>query len=93
MFVPDAIVSVAIPEDSIDHLWFVKVLKVDCVELDDVFDTYRNRIPASLTFLKGQFLEKHKVTSITLHTTYHMVSHFLRVWNFSLCCEMCTKNS
>ena len=70
MIVPDTIVAVAAPEDSMDQLWFVKVLRVDCVELEDVFDTYKNKIPAGLTFLKGQFLEKDNIHKH--HTTYKL---------------------
>jgi hypothetical protein len=68
MIVPETNVAVAAPKDSMDSMWFVKVAKIDCIELEDVIDSYKHKVPAGTSFMKGHFLERdneHKH-----HTTF-----------------------
>ena len=66
--VPDSIVAVAAPPESMDSIWFVKVLEIDCVEEQEMTGRYKNCIPKCMPFIKGQFLERDNV--FKHHTTY-----------------------
>ena len=68
--IPQRSVAVAAGDNSLDPMWFIKVLEVDCCGNGKDGDGYGN-IPVSLNFIKGHFMEK-SVFSNSKYQTYKL---------------------
>ena len=56
--IPQTYVSVAANDNSLDPVWFIKVLEVDFCGNGKDGDDYGNIIPVSVNFIRGHFMEK-----------------------------------
>ena len=54
----DSFIAVAAGSNSIDTVWFVKVIDDDCLSDGSCVDDYRNAVGQGVRYLKGHFLEK-----------------------------------
>ena len=66
--IPQMYVAVAADDNSLDPMWFIKVLEVDCYGNGK---GYGNIIPVGVNFTKGHFMEK-SVFSNSKYQTYKL---------------------
>ena len=69
--IPQMYVAVAADDNSLDPMWFIKVLKVECCGNGKYGDDYGNIIPVGVNFIKGHFMEK-SVFSNSKYQTYKL---------------------
>ena len=76
-FLPEnSFVAVAAGNNSIDTVWFVKIIDSDCLSDGSCVDDYGNAIGQGVTYLKGHFLEKidekndHKLYKLSKKQTF-----------------------
>ena len=58
--IPLLVVAVAVSPESSDTMWFIRVEEIDCINLKDDVVNYGHVIPAGMTYIKGNFLERMK---------------------------------
>ena len=63
---PQMYVAVAADDNSLDPMWFIKVLEVDCCGNGKDGDDYGNIILVGVNFIKGHFMER----SVFLNSKY-----------------------
>ena len=54
----DSFIAVAAGSNSIDTVWFMKVIVNDCLSDGSCVDDYRSAVGQGVRYLKGHFLEK-----------------------------------
>ena len=69
--IPQMYVAVAADDNSLDSMWFIKVLEVECCGNGKYGDDYGNIIPVGVDFIKGHFMEK-SVFSNSKYQTYKL---------------------
>ena len=56
--IPESIVAVAVAQNSLDTVWFIKVTETECFSAELVTDDCKHVIPLGRSYLKGHFLER-----------------------------------
>ena len=69
--IPQTYVAVAADDNSLDPMWLIKVLEVECCGNGKDDDDCGNIIPVGVNFIKGHFMEK-SVFSNSKYQTYKL---------------------
>ena len=66
--IPQMYVAAAADDNSLDPIWFIKVLETDCCGNGKDGDDYGNIIPVDVNFIKGHFKEKSVFSNFKYQT-------------------------